>query len=220
MVQKGASLQGQRNVKAERKDSSTEGVDKSVPPSKKQKTEEKTSSSDLSNVKGEGVSVFSGTQAAAFSTEKAENAQEMLPSKTLAEIADKIVAKIDVMQKTDETKTTITLSNPPSLANATITITASSHAKGEFNISFAGLSPEGKALLDRSMQESPLTDHLRDKGITVHIVTTSTQPENLLSTDASQSSRDRQDQQQQQQQDQEQQQKRKGRDYSSDEEEE
>lgn len=170
--------------------------------SKKSKTgkSEEARSEKGNEAKGEATGgVNSSIQAASFQTEKAEETQETTHSATIREIATQIVDRIQIMRKDNETQTTITLRHPPVLEGATITLTTSDHAKREFNISFANLSPEAKLMLDRRLKEDSLTQTLERKGIIVHMLTTSTQAENLIATDAGQASRDRQDQQQQQQ---------------------
>lgn len=104
------------------------------------------------------------------------------------------------MRKGDLTSTIITLRHPPVMAGSTITLTSSANANREFNISFANLSPDAKVFLDRKLKEDSLTETLERKGIIVHNVTTTTEPEKVISADAGQASKDRQDQQQEQQQ--------------------
>lgn len=144
--------------------------------------------------------VNSSIQATAFHAEKAQEAQETARSATVTELANQIIERIQVMRKEDQTSTMITLRHPPILEGATITLTTSDHAKREFNISFANLSPDAKLFLDRKLNEDSLTQTLERKGLVVHMVSTTTQAENLINVDAGQTFRDRQDQQQEQQQ--------------------
>ena len=90
--------------------------------------------------------------------------------------------------------------NPPILDGATITLTTTDNAKREVNIAFANLSPDAKMLLDRKLKEDSLTQTLDRKGITVHMLTTTTQAEQPLAPQAGQSFRERQQEGQQQQQ--------------------
>ena len=159
--------------------------------------------------KGDALAVNASIQSVAFQTEKTQETQETTQSATIKDLAAQIVDRIQVMRKEDQTSTIITLRHPPLLEGATITLTTSDHAKREFNIAFANLSPEAKLFLDRMLKEDPLTETLERKGIIVHMLTTSTQAENLLSAESGQASRDRQEQQQQQQQKQQQQNRQK-----------
>jgi hypothetical protein len=153
--------------------------------------------------KEDAAGVNASLQSVAFQTEKAQETQEIVRS-TIKDLAAQIVDRIQIMRRDDQTSTIITLRHPPLLEGATITLTTSDHAKREFNISFANLSPEAKLLLDRKLKEDSLTETLERKGIIVHTLTTSTQPENLLSAESGEASRDRQDQQQQREQQQKQ----------------
>lgn len=187
--------------KVPREESSFE-TDKLGQTPKKQKagkSEESKSDAATEAKEGAAATINASIQSVAFQTEKTEETQETISSATVREIATQIVDRIQVMRKDNETQTIITLRHPPILEGATITLTASDHAKREFNIAFANLSPDAKLLLDRKFKEDSLTETLERKGITVHMLTTSTQSENIITADAGQASRDRQDQQQQQQ---------------------
>ncbi len=169
--------------------------------SKKDKSKgEARSSGATDQAKVDAGAVNSSLQSVAFQTEKAEESQEVVRSATIKDLATQIIDRIQVMRKEDQTSTMITLRHPPILEGATITLTTSDHAKKEFNISFANLSPDAKLFLDRKLNEDSLTQTLERKGIVVHMVTTTTQAENLINVDAGQTFRDRQEQQQQQQQ--------------------
>ena len=123
-----------------------------------------------------------------------------IDSNTIRDLATQIIDRIQVMTKGNETQTMITLRHPPVLEGATITLTSSDHAKQEFNISFANLSPEAKLLLDNKLRDDPLSAALERRGITVHILTTSTQPEQaLIHTYSDQHERQEQGQQRQEQ---------------------
>lgn len=158
--------------------------------------------------KGEGVGAVSPSiQNVAFQAGKTAQVEEGAKSSTIKDIAMQIVDRIQVMRKDNETTTMITLRAPPILEGATITLATTDNAKREFNISFANLSPGAKDFLDRKLKEDSLTATLERRGITVHMVTTTTQSESLISAEAGQASKDRQDQQQEQQQKGQQQQK-------------
>lgn len=210
-AQVASSIQHPQKVKGAKEGESLFESDKTGGLSKKQKSsksEETGSKSGANEARGEAIgAVNSSIQSADFHVEKAPENQEINRSATIRELAAQIVDRIQTMRKGDETQTVITLRNPPVLEGATITLTASDHAKREFNISFANLTPEAKHLLDRKLREDPLTDTLERKGIIVHMLTTSTQAEQTFTVDAGQASRDRQDQQQDQQEQQQRRQK-------------
>lgn len=109
--------------------------------------------------------------------------QPPLPHQTTEELASQIISQIQVLTTKDEMRTTVTLKNPPVLEGATITLTASNNAKSEFNISIANLSDKGKEMLDLHLKENSLIDNLSKKGVTVHTLTTSTQPESFVILD-------------------------------------
>ncbi len=206
--QQAAALQSQK-TKGLDKTSSFETGNASQS-SKKQKTSKREESRNegANEVKGDAsAAVNASIQSVGFRTDKAQEGQESSRSATIKEIVTQIVDRIQIMRKDNETHTTITLRHPPLLEGATITLTTTDHAKREFNIAFANLSPDAKLLLDRKFKEDSLTETLERKGIIVHMLTTSTQ-ENPLNIEASgQSFRDRQEQQQQQQQQQQRQQR-------------
>jgi hypothetical protein len=174
--------------------------------SKKDKTKsEGISEKTQGQEKGDVTAVSASIQSVTFQTEKAaQEEQGVARSTTIKDLAAQIIERIQVMRREDQTSTMITLRHPPVLEGATITLTTSDHAKREFNISFANLSPEAKSFLDRQLTENSLTETLERKGIIVHTLTTSTQPENLLNVEAGKTFRDRQDKQQEQQQQQQQ----------------
>lgn len=118
-------------------------------------------------------------------------------SSTIREIATQIIDRIQIMKKEGETSTMITLRHPPLLAGSTITLHATDHAKNEFNISFANLSHQGKIFLDRMLKEDPLNLALERKGIIVHHLVTTTQPETLITQETGQTPQDQRDKQQQ-----------------------
>jgi len=195
-----AALNHPQKVKGEKEDSSFERSTLGRTSKKEKSGKGEAARGEKSEARGEiAGGVNASIQSAGFQTEKAQESKEATQSATIKELATQIVDRIQVMRKDNETQTTITLKQPPVLAGATITLTASDNAKREFNISFANLSPDAKLLLDRKLNEDSLTQTLERKGIVVHVLTTSTQPESAIVVDAGQASRDRQDQQQQQQ---------------------
>lgn len=201
-LQAAAQLSAKKGVKTAAAEPKKEGE-----VSKKDKTKgEARPSAAEGGEKGVAAAMQSPIQAAAFHSEKASAGGEASRSATIRDLAAQIVDRIQVMRKDDQTSTIITLRHPPILSGATITLTASDHAKREFNISFANLSPDAKVFLDRKLKEDSLTETLDRKGIVVHNLTTTTEPEKVITADAGQASKDRQDQQQEQQQQQKRQQ--------------
>lgn len=146
----------------------------------------KSSESPSTQEKGSGSAVNSAIQGVGGSgghgrpIDEGENLAQASPVRA---IADQIADKIQVMKTNGMTETLVTLKNPPLLEGATITLTEFSHAKGEFNIKFANLSPEAKRFLDAQLLQDPLQSHLDRKGIVVHMVSTTTQSEPLVKTD-------------------------------------
>lgn len=204
--QQGATLQQSPKAKKSEESSFESKETGQVSKKDKSKSESKsTASADADQEKAGAAAVNSSIQSVGFQAEKAEEVQETARSATIKDLANQIIDRIQIMRRDNETSTMITLRHPPILQGATITLTTSDNAKKEFNISFANLSPDAKLFLDRKLNEDSLTQTLERKGIIVHMVSTTTQPDNLLNIDAAgQAQRDRQDQQQQQQQQQQQ----------------
>jgi hypothetical protein len=199
--QQQVAANGKKVVKGSGEESSFE-TDKLGRPSKTKKNgkADETRSEKGAEAKGEtAAAIHADIQAVGFQTEKAQETQETSRSATIRELAAQIVDRIQVMRRDNETHTTITLRHPPVLEGATITLTTTDNAKREFNISFANLSADAKLMLDRKLKEDPLTDSLERKGIVVHMLTTTTEPETRIATDAGQTFRDRQGQREQQQ---------------------
>lgn len=126
--------------------------------------------------------------------------KEAAPAKPIEEIITQIVDSITVMKKGDLTETTMTLKNPPILSGATITLSTLDQAKGEFNITFAGLTPGGKQFLDNQLSQNSLAEALTRKDITVHQVITTTQVQSTIQAEQGQPSKEDQQQREQQQQ--------------------
>lgn len=166
---------------------------------KKEKTKGRESETTNPEKGVAGAAVHSPIQGAAFHSEKTPGAQEASRSATIRDLAAQIIDKIQVMRREDQTSTIITLRHPPVLAGATITLTTSDQAKSEFNISFANLTPDAKVFLDRKLKEDSLTETLERKGIVVNTLTTTTEPEKIITAEG-QATRDRSDQRDEQQQ--------------------
>lgn len=199
-AQVASTIRSSHKIKEGKEEKFSVETDKSGSTSKKSKSSKSEESNSKSETREFAEAVNSSIQSTDFQTEKAPENQEVIRSATIRELATQIIDRIQTMRRGDEMQTMITLRNPPVLEGSTITLTASDHAKREFNISFANLTPEAKILLDRKLREDPLTDTLERKGIIVHMLNTTTQTEPSLIVDAGQATRDQQDQQQQQQQ--------------------
>jgi hypothetical protein len=177
-----------------------ESPHESKPSEKKEKVKEgKASSLEKGDEKAAASAVNAPIQQAGF---QAEKAQEAAParSQTIQQLAAQIVEKVQVMREQGQTSTIITLRQPPELAGATITLTSTDNAKREFNISFANLSQDGKLLLEQKLQQDPLAKTLETKGIIVHQLTTSTEPEKLFASAAGEPRQGQPDQQQKEEQ--------------------
>ena len=177
-------------------------VKKEEPLVKKEKAkgESKRASIDTEGEKGVQAAAQPPIQGTGFSTEKAQGTTPAARSATIRELAAQIIERIQVMRKKDETHTMVTLRHPPILAGATLTIATTDQAKKECTITFANLSPEAKVFLDRKLKEDSLTENLDRKGIVVHQLTTTTEAQPLVATEAGQASKDQQGQQQQRRQ--------------------
>lgn len=177
-------------------------VKKEEPLVKKEKTkgESKRATIDTEGEKGVQAAAQPPVQGTGFSTEKVQEAPPASRSATIRELAAQIIERIQVMRKKDETHTMVTLRHPPILAGATLTIATTDQAKKECTITFANLSPEAKVFLDRKLKEDSLTENLDRKGIVVHQLTTTTEAQPLVATEAGQASKDQQEQQQQRRQ--------------------
>lgn len=138
--------------------------------------------SQLVDAKQMNIEAVPTIQTTPLQTEIADT-QQPLPLQTTEELATQIISHIQTLTTKDEMRTTVTLKQPPLLEGATITLTASNNAKKEFNISIANLSPEAKTRLDVHLKENSLIDNLGEKGITVHMLTTTTQVESFVILD-------------------------------------
>lgn len=166
---------------------------------KKEKSEARSTS-----ISGEEKIAQSGVQPPIQSinlqTETTQDQVEGSRSETIRDLAIQIIDRIQVLKKGDETSTIVTLRHPPILEGSTLTLTTTDQEKTTFNISFANLSPEAKAFLDRKLNEVSLSAELEKKGIVVNMITTTTQVENLLNVESSQSFGDKREEQERQRQ--------------------
>lgn len=171
---------------------------------KKEKTKEGKSSETVAATSQEKGNIGVNTPIQGISQSVREGAfvenESSAPASTMREIASQIADTIQVMKKEGTTETLVTLKNPPLLEGATITLTEFDHAKGEFNIRFANLSPEAKQFLDQQLAQDPLKNHLDRKGVVVHMVSTTTQPEPLAVSEAKPDFNQNRDQEQKEQQ--------------------
>jgi len=99
------------------------------------------------------------------------------PDVNMKEIARQITDQIIVETKGDLTNTTVTLKHPPLFEGATIKLTEHGSAKGEFNVNFANLNAQAKALIDNPVNQAVLRDAVEVRGIPLHMITSTTAPE-------------------------------------------
>lgn len=164
---------------------------------KDSKQSERTETSDKGAT---GTVVNPSIQSVGLGAEKAqEHGSELSSSSTISDLVNQLVESIQILKKSDSMDTILTLRHPPLLAGATVTITAFSHAKGEFNLAFANLSQQAKLFLDQKLAENSLSEAMSRKGITVHIITTSTEPHTPLNPDKERPSRDNEQQEKEEQ---------------------
>ena len=191
-AKKGEDTIQHRDLKGEKTDASKSlnKLDKN-----KKVDEPKEARSEGSQYKGEGVMAAGSVQSAQFQSEKVQINKEPVSDSNIKEIVRQLVDRIEVMQQGNETTTTITLREPPIMAGATVRLTTTESTKNEFNISFANLSPDAKALIDRKLNDGSLEAALDRKGIVVTGMTTTTQPDRPVMTEESgKPSREGQDQ--------------------------
>jgi len=140
-------------------------------------------------------------QPAEFSIDKAQT-EKAPPSAALKTLVTQIVKEIQVIQTNNKTETVVTLQYPPIMAGSTITLSTLNDAKREFNITFAGLTSEGKVFIDEKLSDGTLKDALTMKGVVVQTIITQTEPQTIISKEAQEAftrNQEREDQQRQQQ---------------------
>lgn len=196
--QQAATLHAQRSKSSEKLPDLEESSKKPVSKKEKSKSESGAEKTGALEERAK-LAVNASIQSAELQTDagKTQESQQTPRASTIREIAAQIVERIQVMKRDDLTTTLVTLRHPPILEGATISLTTSDHAKREFNISFANLSPEAKLFIDRKLNEDSLTATLERKGIIVHMLTTTTQPETLIKTETGQPTRDQEQQREQ-----------------------
>lgn len=96
---------------------------------------------------------------------------------TLIENLQALVSQVVNVKTAGQTDTMVVLENPPMFKGATVKVSTSTSAPDQWNISIAGLRPDAKAMLDQQLGQ--LKGMLNDKGLVVHMLTTTTQTETL-----------------------------------------
>ncbi len=151
--------------------------------------------------------------AASFQTPSIEQAAyaekaSITSTTNLQELINQMVEKMYVLQSEGKTDTTMQIKYPPIFEGAILTVTSFNTARGEFNISLSNLSPVAKELIDMQQAQNTLKHALEEKGYTLHIMITTTEPETKLATSNTDETAN---QQQQQQEEDKQEQKRRQR---------
>jgi hypothetical protein len=93
-----------------------------------------------------------------------DSPQNMAPSVTLRELIEKLVNEIQVMHSSGETRTSVTLQNPPFLKGAVIVISEDTKSQ-KIDIQFTQLSPEAQKFLEG--QKHTLNESLTNQGFIV-----------------------------------------------------
>lgn len=114
----------------------------------------------------------------------AQKVQQAAPISRTYELMQQIVDQIAVYANATQTDTTITLKNIPQFEGVNVTVTSYSTAKGEINITFENLTQAGKHILDLADNRNALMDALKDKGLLVHMITTTTIDRNDVESSA------------------------------------
>ncbi len=155
--------------------------------------------------KVEIASMAAPNQPVQFSVDKAQTEKTPL-SATLKDLIAQVAKEIQVIKTGDKTETIVTLQHPPIMAGSTVTISAQTDAKREFNITFAGLTADGKVFLDDKLSDGSLRDALNQRGVVVNTMVTKTEPQVIISQETQETfarNQERQNQQQRQRQGQE-----------------
>lgn len=95
---------------------------------------------------------------------------------TLQQLINQIAEHISTMTTKHLETLTVDIKYPPLFAGAQLTVTQYKQARGEFNLSFANLTPEARLLIESSAQQQRLNDALTEKGYKIHIITIETHP--------------------------------------------
>lgn len=145
-----------------------------------------------------GVNPMGGPASSPASVGTSIESKQQASVAEIQALVDQLVEKLYTVKQGQELTTVIVLKQPPIFEGASLRIIGYASAGKEFNLTFENLRPDAKALLDNNLQA--LRTNLTDKGIVqaVHVITTTTQIENLPGA-AGQPPRDQRDEQQQRQ---------------------
>lgn len=88
----------------------------------------------------------------------------------ILEIIKQTIEALSTMQTKAETTTTIQIKHPPMFAGASLEIVETKTAKGEFNITFANLSPEARRIIESQANQMQLQQSLLERGYTLRNV--------------------------------------------------
>lgn len=113
------------------------------------------------------------------------------PQSDIDTIASQIIDSITTTKTSTQTDTTITLKHPPILDGAVLTVTSFKAAPNDIRVVFENLTQDGKNLLDNIGNRTALDSALDQKGITMHMITTTTYVENLNFGDSSSLAREK-----------------------------
>lgn len=89
----------------------------------------------------------------------------------LIKLANEMISRIDEIKMPDRTDTTIRLQYPPLFNGAELVITQYKSAQKEFNVTFSGLSPDARMLIEVQQNQEGLRTALLEKGYTLQMLT-------------------------------------------------
>ncbi|MEM1282595.1 MAG: hypothetical protein AAGG81_03495 [Chlamydiota bacterium] len=127
-------------------------------------------------LQGEGnVNLMSGDQWPQQGlTNAADKVQAAPTQEKTYQLIRQIAEQLSVVATDSKSDTTITLKNMPQFAGVKVTVTTYPTARGEINITFENLTQEGKLILDMVDNRAALKQALDQRGLTVHMITTTT----------------------------------------------
>jgi len=105
-----------------------------------------------------------------------ESSTRVSQPQAMAELVTEMVQHISQVSFADRTETLVTLAHPPMFEGAQVLIREFNQAKGEFSVSFHGLTPEASALLLERANQRLLQDGFERRGLTVHVLQVSQAP--------------------------------------------
>lgn len=97
--------------------------------------------------------------------------QSVKAREVLIKLADEMISRLDQITAPDRTDTTITLKHPPLFNGAELVITEFKSSQKEFNVTFTGLSPDARMLIEVQQNQEALRTALLEKGYTLQMVT-------------------------------------------------